>query len=110
MRVEVLGETEEERMLGWALESVKKSMRWNEQRFGREYDLSVFSAVAIKDFHTGAIENKGLVTFSFSLFIAGSNISADKTPSGGNERAPRAPYYRPCQGSPLPGRMIRTDI
>jgi len=44
---------------GWAMESLKRAMRWDEEAFGREYDLDVFMIVAVSDFNMGAMENKG---------------------------------------------------
>ena len=48
----------------WAMDSLKRSMRWDERRFGREYDLDVFNIVAVSDFNMGAMENKGLNIFN----------------------------------------------
>ena len=48
----------------WAMDSLKRSMRWDEERFGREYDLDVFNIVAVSDFNMGAMENKGLNIFN----------------------------------------------
>ena len=45
-------------------------MRWDEQRFGREYDLDVFNIVAVSDFNMGAMENKGLNIFNDRLILA----------------------------------------
>jgi aminopeptidase N len=42
------------------MDALKRSMRWDEQRFGREYDLDIFMIVAVEDFNMGAMENKGL--------------------------------------------------
>ena len=54
----------------WAMESLKRSMRWDEERFGREYDLDVFNIVAVCDFNMGAMENKGLNIFNDKLVLA----------------------------------------
>ena len=51
----------------WAMDSLKRSMAWDEQRFGREYDLDVFNIVAVSDFNMGAMENKGLNIFNDRL-------------------------------------------
>ena len=51
----------------YAMESLKRSMRWDEERFGREYDLDVFKIVAVSDFNMGAMENKGLNIFNDKL-------------------------------------------
>ena len=48
----------------WAMESLKRSMRWDEKRFGLEYDLDIFNIVAVSDFNMGAMENKGLNIFN----------------------------------------------
>jgi aminopeptidase N len=48
-----------EERCAWAMDSLKRSMRWDEERFGREYDLGVFNIVAVSDFNMGAMENKG---------------------------------------------------
>jgi len=42
----------------FAMESLKKAMKWDEERFGREYDLDIFMIVAVDDFNSGAMENK----------------------------------------------------
>ena len=54
----------------WAMESLKRAMRWDEQRFGLEYDLDVFNIVAVSDFNMGAMENKGLNIFNDKLVLA----------------------------------------
>ena len=61
----------------WAMESVKRSMRWDEQRFGREYDLDVFNIVAVSDFNMGAMENKGLNIFNDKLILARPDTASD---------------------------------
>jgi aminopeptidase N len=52
-------------------------MRWDEQRFGREYDLEVFNIVAVSDFNMGAMENKGLNVFNDRLVLASSETATD---------------------------------
>jgi len=61
----------------WAMESLKRSMRWDEQRFGREYDLDVFNIVAVSDFNMGAMENKGLNIFNDKLVLARPDTASD---------------------------------
>lgn len=75
--IQVYGEVESPQKLTWALESVKKSMKWDEDTFGREYDLSVFNVVAVKDFNMGAMENKGLNIFNCSLLLADPKTTTD---------------------------------
>lgn len=60
-----------------AMNSLKKSMQWDEQRFGREYDLSVYIIVAIDDFNAGAMENKGLNIFNSRLVLADTATATD---------------------------------
>ncbi len=47
-----------------AMDALKRSMRWDEEVYGREYDLDVFNIVAVDDFNMGAMENKGLNIFN----------------------------------------------
>lgn len=61
----------------WAMESLKRAMRWDEERFGREYDLDVFNIVAVSDFNMGAMENKGLNIFNDKLVLARPDTSSD---------------------------------
>lgn len=60
-----------------AMESLKKSMRWDEERFGREYDLAIFMIVAVSDFNMGAMENKGLNIFNTKYIIANHKTGTD---------------------------------
>jgi aminopeptidase N len=46
------------------MDALKRSMRWDEEVYGREYDLDVFNIVAVDDFNMGAMENKGLNIFN----------------------------------------------
>ena len=62
---------------GWAMDSLKRSMRWDEKRFGREYDLDIFMIVAVSDFNMGAMENKGLNIFNDKLVLASPETATD---------------------------------
>ena len=62
---------------GWAMESLKTAMRWDEERFGLEYDLDIFMIVAVSDFNMGAMENKGLNVFNDKLILARPDIATD---------------------------------
>lgn len=62
---------------GWAMESLKASMRWDEERFGREYDLDIFMIVAVSDFNMGAMENKGLNIFNDKYILALPGTATD---------------------------------
>jgi aminopeptidase N len=61
----------------YAMDALKRSMVWDEQRFGREYDLDVFSIVAISDFNMGAMENKGLNVFNHKYVLLDSETATD---------------------------------
>jgi aminopeptidase N len=61
----------------WAMDSLKRSMAWDEKRFGREYDLDVFNIVAVSDFNMGAMENKGLNIFNDRLILASPETATD---------------------------------
>jgi aminopeptidase N len=61
----------------WAMDSLKRSMAWDERRFGREYDLDVFNIVAVSDFNFGAMENKGLNIFNDKLVFVKPDAATD---------------------------------
>ena len=68
-----------EERAAWAMDSLKRAMRWDEERFGREYDLEVFNVVAVSDFNMGAMENKGLNIFNDRLVLASPESATDTT-------------------------------
>ena len=61
----------------WGMEALKKSMTWDEEVYGREYDLDVFNIVAVSDFNMGAMENKGLNIFNSSAVLASPETATD---------------------------------
>jgi aminopeptidase N len=61
----------------WAMESLKRAMRWDEERFGREYDLDRFMIFCADDFNMGAMENKGLNIFNSKLVLADPQTATD---------------------------------
>ncbi|MFX0545732.1 aminopeptidase N [Roseovarius sp. S1116L3] len=61
----------------FGMEALKASMRWDEEVYGREYDLDLFNIVAVDDFNMGAMENKGLNIFNSSCVLASSETSTD---------------------------------
>ncbi|WP_312242623.1 aminopeptidase N [Pantoea sp.] len=63
---------------GWAMTSLKNSMKWDEQRFGLEYDLDIFMIVAVDFFNMGAMENKGLNVFNSKYVLAKAETATDK--------------------------------
>ena len=62
---------------GFAMQSLKKAMRWDEERFGLEYDLDIFMIVAVADFNMGAMENKGLNVFNAKYVLARPESATD---------------------------------
>ncbi|NQY26376.1 MAG: aminopeptidase N [Piscirickettsiaceae bacterium] len=60
-----------------ALMSLKQAMKWDEEKYGREYDLDVFMIVAVNDFNMGAMENKGLNIFNASCVLASPKTATD---------------------------------
>jgi len=62
---------------GHAMASLKRAMRWDETRFGLEYDLDLFMIVAVDDFNMGAMENKGLNIFNSRLVFASPETASD---------------------------------
>jgi len=62
---------------GWALESLERSLRWDENRFGLELDLDRFMVVAVRDFNMGAMENKGLNIFNAAYVLADPQSATD---------------------------------
>src|SRR5689334_8284830 len=62
---------------GYAMDSLKRAMRWDEQVFGREYDLDIFMIVAVSDFNMGAMENKGLNVFNDKYVLASPETATD---------------------------------
>ena len=67
----------DEHKCAFGMEALKKSMKWDEDTYGREYDLDVFNIVAVDDFNMGAMENKGLNIFNSSCVLASPDTSTD---------------------------------
>ena len=63
---------------GFAMQSLKQAMRWDEEHYGREYDLDIFMIVAVNDFNMGAMENKGLNIFNAKLLLADPATATDR--------------------------------
>jgi aminopeptidase N len=66
-----------ERRCLYAMDSLKRAMRWDETAFGREYDLDIFMIVAVSDFNMGAMENKGLNIFNDKYILASPETATD---------------------------------
>ncbi|MBO6508502.1 MAG: aminopeptidase N [Roseibium sp.] len=67
-----------ETLCDWAMDSLKRSMAWDEEAYGREYDLDVFNIVAVSDFNMGAMENKGLNIFNDKYVLADPETASDQ--------------------------------
>jgi aminopeptidase N len=61
----------------YAMDALKRSMKWDEEVFGREYDLDIFMIVAVSDFNMGAMENKGLNVFNDKYILALPDTATD---------------------------------
>ncbi|WP_223596894.1 aminopeptidase N [Brucella suis] len=66
----------------YAMDALKRSMKWDEEKFGREYDLNVFNIVAVSDFNMGAMENKGLNIFNDKYVLADPETATDADYAG----------------------------
>jgi aminopeptidase N len=64
--------------LDFAMDSLKRAMRWDEQVYGREYDLDIYMIVAVSHFNMGAMENKGLNIFNTSCVLAHPDTTTDQ--------------------------------
>jgi len=64
--------------LDFAMDSLKRAMRWDEQVYGREYDLDIYMIVAVSHFNMGAMENKGLNIFNTACVLAHPDTTTDQ--------------------------------
>ena len=60
-----------------AMQSLKEAMVWDEEQYGREYDLDIYNIVAVDSFNMGAMENKGLNIFNTAAVLANSDVATD---------------------------------
>ena len=75
--LKIFVEPGKESRCAYAMDSLKRAMRWDEVRYGREYDLDVFMIVAVSDFNMGAMENKGLNIFNDKYVLASQQTATD---------------------------------
>jgi aminopeptidase N len=75
--LKIFVEPGKEERASYAMDSLKRSMRWDEQAFSREYDLDIFMIVAVSDFNMGAMENKGLNVFNDKYVLASAQTATD---------------------------------
>ena len=78
VRLRVYVEPENIDKCGHAMRSLINAMRWDEEKYGREYDLDVYNIVAVNDFNMGAMENKGLNIFNSKYVLARSDTATDQ--------------------------------
>jgi aminopeptidase N len=77
VRLVIYSEPESIERCEFAMQCLKKAMRWDEERFGFEYDLDIYMIVAVGDFNMGAMENKGLNIFNTSCVLADPRTATD---------------------------------
>ncbi|MEN8146629.1 MAG: aminopeptidase N [Campylobacterota bacterium] len=67
-----------EKKCGHAMRSLKNAMKWDEDVYGREYDLDIYNIVAVDSFNMGAMENKGLNIFNSHYVLADEDSATDQ--------------------------------
>lgn len=75
--LQLFSETHNVHKLDYAMESLKRSMKWDEDKFGLEYDLDLYNIVAVDSFNMGAMENKGLNVFNTAYVLADQETATD---------------------------------
>lgn len=75
--IHVYSDPGNKKQLHHAITSVKQSMTWDEETWGREYDLNLYQIVAVDDFNMGAMENKGLNIFNSAAVLADPKTASD---------------------------------
>ena len=78
VEINIYVEKGDEKYVQHAINSLKKSMNWDEEKYNLEYDLSLFNIVAIRHFNMGAMENKSLNIFNSKLILANSETTTDE--------------------------------
>ncbi|MBO8230239.1 aminopeptidase N [Prochlorococcus marinus str. MU1404] len=76
--INIYVEDGDEKYVQHAISSLKKAMRWDEDKYNLEYDLSLFNIVAVRHFNMGAMENKSLNIFNSKLILADSETTTDE--------------------------------
>ena len=77
VKLQIFVEERNQNKCGHAMESLKKSMKWDEERFDLEYDLDIYMILAVDDFNMGAMENKGLNIFNSKYVLARPDTATD---------------------------------
>ena len=78
VEINIYVEKGDEKYVQHSINSLKKSMKWDEEKYNLEYDLSLFNIVAIRHFNMGAMENKSLNIFNSKLILANSETATDE--------------------------------
>ncbi len=76
--LQIFTDAKNQSRISHAMESLKKAMKWDEERFGREYDLDIFMIVAVDAFNSGAMENKGLNIFNSAAILCDQKSATDR--------------------------------
>ena len=82
VKLAIYVEPGKEARCAYAMDSLKRAMRWDETAFGREYDLDIFMIVAVSAFNMGAMENKGLNVFNDKYVLASPASATDADYAG----------------------------
>ena len=77
VQLRIYAEPGKKERLYYAMDSLKRAMKWDEEKFGREYDLDLFNIVAVSDFNAGAMENKSLNIFNDQVLLADEKTASD---------------------------------
>jgi aminopeptidase N len=77
VQLQLYSESKNVHKLHYAMESLQRSMKWDEDRFGLEYDLNLYNIVAVDSFNMGAMENKGLNVFNTAYVLADEKTATD---------------------------------
>ena len=78
VKINIYVEYGDEKYVQHAISSLQKSMKWDEDKYNLEYDLSLFNIVAVRHFNMGAMENKSLNIFNSKLILANSDTTTDE--------------------------------
>lgn len=78
IKLQVFVEPQDADKSDYAIECIQKSMKWDEEKYGREYDLDIFMLVAVSAFNFGAMENKGLNIFNNKYALANPETATDQ--------------------------------
>ena len=78
IQINIFSEIGNKHLTNYAMKSLKKAMKWDEEEYGLEYDLNTFMIVAVSHFNMGAMENKGLNIFNSKFILADKKTATDR--------------------------------